>query len=51
MELLGEYSLIDVKLHSVTRNILIVPLKLGRNVVGCIEVANKRANQEFTEQD
>jgi GAF domain-containing protein len=30
---------------------MIVPLKLGRNVVGCIEVANKRGTQEFTDQD
>ena len=30
---------------------MVVPLKLGRNVVGCIEVANKRGIQEFTDQD
>ena len=41
-ELIGDYIQIDQKLHTVTRNIMIVPLKLGRNVVGCIEVANKR---------
>lgn len=30
---------------------MIVPLKLGKNVLGCIEVANKRGIQEFTDQD
>ncbi len=30
---------------------MVLPLKLGRNVVGCIEVANKRGTQEFTDQD
>jgi GAF domain-containing protein len=30
---------------------MIVPLKLGRNVVGCLEVANKRGTQEFTDND
>ena len=30
---------------------MVVPLKLGRNVVGCLEVANKRGTQEFTDND
>jgi hypothetical protein len=30
---------------------MIVPLKLGRNVVGCIEVANKKGTQEFNDHD
>ncbi len=30
---------------------MIVPLKLGRNVVGCLEIANKRGTQEFTDND
>lgn len=28
-----------------------MPIKLGRSVVGCIEVANKGNNMEFTDQD
>ena len=39
---MGEYITIDTKLHTVTRNLLIIPIKLGRSVVGCLEVANKR---------
>lgn len=50
-ELIGDYLQIDAKLHSVTRNIIVMPLKLGRSVVGCIECANKRGTQEFTDQD
>lgn len=51
-ERVGEYvQQVDSKTHTVTRNVIVVPLKLGRNVVGCIEVANKRGGQEFTEQD
>ena len=38
-------------MHMVTRNIMIVPLKLGRNVVGCLEVANKKGTQEFSDHD
>lgn len=30
---------------------MLVPLKLGRNVVGCLEIANKRGTQEFTDHD
>jgi hypothetical protein len=51
-ERVGEYvQQVDTKTHMVTRNLIVVPLKLGRNVVGCIELANKRGIQEFTEQD
>ena len=50
--LLGDFiPIVDSKLHMVTRNIMVVPLKLGRNVVGCLEVANKRGTQEFTDND
>lgn len=48
---LGNYLSIDQKLHQITRNILIVPIKLGSNAVGCIELANKRGIQDFTDHD
>jgi len=50
-EQLGEYSLFNQKLHTVTRNVLICPIKLGNNAIGCIEVANKRKAQDFTTND
>jgi GAF domain-containing protein len=28
-----------------------VPIKLGNHAIGCFEVANKKANQEFTTND
>ena len=28
-----------------------VPIKLGNNAIGCLEVANKRKNAEFTSND
>ena len=28
-----------------------MPIKLGNNAVGCIEIANKKGVQEFTDQD
>lgn len=30
---------------------MVVPIKLGINVVGCLEVANKRNNKDFTDND
>ena len=39
---LGEYATFSQKVHSVTRNCLVCPIKLGNNAIGCIEVANKR---------
>ena len=30
---------------------MIVPIKLGHNAVGCIEIANKRGSQEMTDND
>ena len=33
------------------RNVLFVPIKLGSHAIGCIEVANKKAKQEFTSND
>lgn len=50
-EYIGDYIQIDSKLHQATRNILIVPIKLGRDAVGCLELANKKGNQEFTDHD
>lgn len=50
-DILGDYVQLDQKLHTTTRNLLIVPIKLGNNAVGCIEVANKRGGQELTDQD
>ena len=40
--LTGDYLIVDSKLQTQTRNVMIVPLKLDRNVVGCIEIANKK---------
>lgn len=40
---------VDARWHTVTRNAVVVPVRLGRNVVGCMEVANKRGVQEFTD--
>ena len=48
---LGEYLLLNQKLHTVTRNVLICPIKLGNNAIGCIEVANKKKSQDFTTND
>ncbi|CDW76346.1 pas pac sensor protein [Stylonychia lemnae] len=48
---LGDYNQIDLKLHQVTRNLMIIPIKLGNNAVGCIELANKKGTQEFTDHD
>jgi GAF domain-containing protein len=31
--------------------VLIVPIKLGNNAIGCLEVANKKRNGEFTTND
>lgn len=30
---------------------MIVPIKLGNNIVGCLEVANKRGQQEINDND
>lgn len=30
---------------------MIIPIKLGNNAVGCIEVANKRGQSEFNDND
>ena len=48
---MGDFIQIDQKLHSVTRNMLVVPIKLGSNAVGCIEISNKRGQQDFTDND
>ena len=48
---LGEYVTLNTKLHTVTRNVLIVPIKLGNNAIGCLEVANKKRAGEFTTND
>ena len=50
-ETLGEYLQINQKLHTVTRNVLVYPIKLGNNAIGCLEVANKRKVQDFTSND
>ena len=47
----GEYLSLDQKLHTVTRNVLITPIKLGNNAIGCLEVANKKKVQDFTTND
>jgi len=48
---MGEYLTLNQKLHTVTKNVLIVPIKLGNNAIGCLEVANKKRNGEFTTND
>ena len=48
---MGEYINLNQKLHTVTRNTLIVPIKLGNNAIGCLEVANKKKVQDFTTND
>lgn len=48
---LGEYSTFSQKVHSVTRNCLVCPIKLGNNAIGCVEVANKKKQQEFNSND
>ena len=48
---MGEYITLNQKLHTVTKNVLIVPIKLGNNAIGCLEVANKKRNGEFTTND
>ena len=48
---MGEYVQLNAKLHTVTRNVLIVPIKLGNNAIGCLEVANKKKVQDFTSND
>ena len=48
---MGEYINLNQKLHTVTRNLLIVPIKLGNNAIGCLEVANKKKVQDFTTND
>jgi hypothetical protein len=35
----------------VTKNVLIAPIKLGSNAIGCMEVANKKKAQDFTTND
>lgn len=50
-EQMGEYLELNSKLHTVTRNLIIVPIKLGNNAIGCLEVANKKKAQEFTTND
>ena len=50
-EMMGEYLQLNAKLHSVTRNVLVVPIKLGNNAIGCMEVANKKKNGEFNTND
>ena len=49
--ILGEYTTMDQKLHTVTRNVLVAPIKLGNNAIGCLEVANKKKVQDFTSND
>ena len=41
---------LDKVRKSITRNLLCVPIKSANNCIGCLEVANKRANM-FTEED
>ena len=49
---LGNYDQVDTKLHQITRNILLIPIKLGQNAVGCLEIANKKnGNQDITNND
>lgn len=50
-EQMGEYFTLNQKLHTVTKNVLIVPIKLGNNAIGCLEVANKKRNGDFTTND
>lgn len=50
-EQMGEYIELNSKLHTVTRNLIIVPIKLGNNAIGCLEIANKKKAQEFTTND
>jgi GAF domain-containing protein len=47
----GEYLTLNQKLHTATRNVLITPIKLGNNAIGCLEVANKKKVQDFTTND
>jgi GAF domain-containing protein len=42
---------IDQKLGFETRNMLIVPMKVGRRVIGAIGVLNKHNGRDFTEID
>lgn len=51
LQVLGEYIHLNTKLHTLTKNVLIVPIKLGNNAIGCLEVANKRRQGEFTTND
>ena len=48
---LGEYITLNQKLHTATRNVMVVPIKLGNNAIGCMEVANKRRGGELTSND
>lgn len=48
---LGDFITLNTKLHVVTRNVLIIPIKLGNNAIGCLEVANKKKNGEFNTND
>ena len=42
---------IDAATGFVTRNMIIVPMKVGRRVIGAIDVLNKHSGADFTEID
>ena len=48
---MGEFINLNQKLHTTTRNLLIVPIKLGNNAIGCLEVANKKKVADFNTND
>ena len=44
-------SELDKNRKSITKNIMCVPVKFGENCVGCLEIANKRDNTFFADED
>lgn len=42
---------VDLMRKSVTRNMICIPLRVGDTCVGCLEVANKRSGDGYSEQD
>ena len=48
---MGEFINLNQKLHTTTRNLLIVSIKLGNNAIGCLEVANKKKVADFNTND
>jgi len=44
-------SAVDEATTFVTRNLLAVPMRTSRKVIGCLEALNKKDDQAFTEED